>query len=832
MLTKIIPAMKGLLLVVSACLLCVANIYAQCEENESELIVEIVIDSWPWEISWEVIDTDGNVYGEGADQGAQFCVPNDQCVIFNIYDSYGDGIYEPGGYWLYVDGEEFATGNNYGYGDSVVITCPPGEACDTAIDVEEGPYTAPIADTWYTFTPEITGMYEITTCDLASCDTRIWVYDYCEMANFDDTNEAAIYYDDNEGGCAPQANVNALLEGGVTYWIRIGDANDDCDASIDWSVVYAGQPEGCTDELACNYQPLAEIDDGSCIFPGDPDCTGPDLVVLEEVIEESLYFDIREVSESDCYIDEGCVSGFGSRDILRFTTWIKNIGDVDYYIGPAGDEFEGQFEYDDCHNHWHYEGYAEYLVFTGDYSLLPFGFKNGFCVLDLECGDGGTAQYGCGNMGISAQCGDIYGSGLDCQWVDLTDVPDGFYTLVVRVNWDQTPDALGHHEDTYDNNWAQVCIEITRDTDGDGILNVDDPDMDGDEIPNDQDDDMDGDGHLNDNDLNNRITFQQVEDCPVYTDCNGEEFGTATMDCNGDCGGTAIMGDLDENGAQEITDATTYVDEILHDDIEALPCNDLNQDGEITVTDAALMALCQYYNEAHEHPDSSGVHVKCDFPANDIFNPFDTTTFTIGDVNWDQGYLDIHVKNPYNRVLGYQLEMSGIEITQAASIADPVTYPIIPEFLLGGTEVIGLSYEDSSLFKSIDYQPLLRLYFINPEAEVCLSNIVEVVNENYHNTLNLIEDGCVTSVGVDEWNDEVVASMTPNPWTEEATLNFDNPWRSTHTLELCDLTGRIVRSYQNINGSSVKIPREDLPAGSYLFRLIGKNSTSGRFVIR
>ena len=63
--------------------------------------------------------------------------------------------------------------------------------------------------------------------------------------------------------------------------------------------------------------------------------------------------------------------------------------------------------------------------------------------MDLECSDGGTGQYGCSNMGISALCGDIYGSGLSCQWIDVTDVADGTYFLIVRANWDFIPDALG-----------------------------------------------------------------------------------------------------------------------------------------------------------------------------------------------------------------------------------------------------------------------------------------------------------------------------------------------------------------------------------------------------
>ena len=35
---------------------------------------------------------------------------------------------------------------------------------------------------------------------------------------------------------------------------------------------------------------------------------------------------------------------------------------------------------------------------------------------------------------ISPGWADVYGTGLQCQWIDVTDVPDGNYRLRVRVN--------------------------------------------------------------------------------------------------------------------------------------------------------------------------------------------------------------------------------------------------------------------------------------------------------------------------------------------------------------------------------------------------------------
>ena len=254
--------------------------------------------------------------------------------------------------------------------------------------------------------------------------------------------------------------------------------------------------QGCTDNTACNFNPIAESDDGSCIYPGDPDCVnGPDLLVMP--FEGSMYLQAYE-NEDGCAIEEGCLTGYGDRSIIRFDTWIKNVGNVDYFIGSVSDNEEtNQFEWDMCHNHWHYKGYAEYVLFDSDGQIIPVGFKNGFCVMDLECsGDdelgvpAGNYTYGCSVMGISAGCGDIYGSGLSCQWIDITNVPDGEYTFVVRTNWDQDPDVMGNIELSYENNWEQTCIGVftnddgvkdfymAEDIDGDGIDNINDPDID------------------------------------------------------------------------------------------------------------------------------------------------------------------------------------------------------------------------------------------------------------------------------------------------------------------------------------------------------------------
>jgi hypothetical protein len=45
------------------------------------------------------------------------------------------------------------------------------------------------------------------------------------------------------------------------------------------------------------------------------------------------------------------------------------------------------------------------------------------------------------------------------------------------------------------------------------------------------------------------------------------------------------------------------------------------------------------------------------------------------------------------------------------------------------------------------------------------------------------------------------------------------------------MTGRIVRTYNNVKGTEIRIEKENLQQGSYFFRISGANNQSGRLVI-
>ncbi len=200
--------------------------------------------------------------------------------------------------------------------------------------------------------------------------------------------------------------------------------------------------------------------------PTDPELCpeGVDMVIDNDYMRETVRLDYVQVPEDDCLIQERCVRGPGNRKVIRFGTRIANIGTEDLVLGAPSED--GEFwHFDECHSHYHFEAYAAYEIYdvANERMLDEIGSKNGFCVLDSGVYDPNIATdgcfgYGCGNQGITAGCQDTYGAGLQCQWIDVTDLPDGEYDLLVTTNPEQEIPEINH-----DNNSARVRVRMTGD---------------------------------------------------------------------------------------------------------------------------------------------------------------------------------------------------------------------------------------------------------------------------------------------------------------------------------------------------------------------------------
>lgn len=778
------------------CLLACVGASAQCDTSQFvKFTISVQTDSFPTENGWLLVANDNSVFYNVVPPGTyteplstykhEFCVPKNKCLRLFLTDTKGDGILPPGGVSIAINDNFVKLINYFEYAYFDYFNCAEGETCGTPATVAEGNHKTKFDNHFYLFTPTESGVHRISTCDSTNTclDTKVWLYEECTSFNPSNSQSGAIAF--NDDACGKLASLSQMvLEKDKPYIVRIG--SDSCKAKpIKWSVNFLGKIPGCMDTSACNFNFLAGIPTNDCIPQNSPECKGPDLIVSSDAIERTMYLDEVNADEDPCLVNEGCLTGFGKRKVLRFDTQIRNIGDQDFYIGkPYGNP--SQFVYDKCHQHFHYRGYAEYLLFDDAGNRIPVGFKAGFCVLDFQCEDSLNIKYSCLNMGLSAKCDDIYERELDCQWIDVTNIPAGKYTFVARVNWDNSPDKLGRMESRNDNNWAQTCIEIKRTADS--------------------------------------VWFQlDTLNCPSYKDCKGVKYGNSTADCEGKCAGTAVAGDNNGSKTQDTQDVLLYTKQAVNLSGEVKPCTDLNDDGRISMTDAALLNSCINNGKRHTHIGSSSYHDHCRFPQKTI-NLKDTVYFKIQDYNPSAKYFDVAMRNPATHVNAFQMTFSGVDIAKVTSLVDSSKYPVRLSYGVVSRSIGGISLPDSTIKKSASYRPLFRVHFSNQATtKVEIKAVTDITdNEGY----SAVGKGSSTSINISANNDvqlrDLDIQVIPNPIVNQSVLSFSNPEAAPFELSIMSASGQVLQRIKNITSEEVTIDGTFLPAGLYLYRLQGE----------
>ena len=136
----------------------------------------------------------------------------------------------------------------------------------------------------------------------------------------------------------------------------------------------------------------------------------------------------RYFEPNDCALAERCVGGPGWRRLLLFDVEVVNRGGEPIHLGdPASLVFSDHnvYEYSACHRHHHFRYYGDFFV-TG--MQIRDGHKQAFCLLDTDrrYNDETTSLVSpydsCRHQGMSPGWGDSYDAGLDCQWIDITDL--------------------------------------------------------------------------------------------------------------------------------------------------------------------------------------------------------------------------------------------------------------------------------------------------------------------------------------------------------------------------------------------------------------------------
>jgi Lysyl oxidase len=205
-----------------------------------------------------------------------------------------------------------------------------------------------------------------------------------------------------------------------------------------------------------NFKRAIHLDDGQ----------KADLVIIGSKLAESAYVTLERFTAISCALKEGCVKGIGERRLLRFDSYIYNIGNGDFAFA-----FEDVIpEWSPCHQHFHAPEATAYFLKQELYNssnssvALRFGHKQGYCFRDtVQIAQNHSAKFGCGipkltrqyTQGITAGWADIYHKTLDCQFVDITGLPPGTYRLVLTVN----PKGV-YYQDEPENNITIVTVVI------------------------------------------------------------------------------------------------------------------------------------------------------------------------------------------------------------------------------------------------------------------------------------------------------------------------------------------------------------------------------------
>ncbi|KAJ8011503.1 hypothetical protein DPEC_G00058900 [Dallia pectoralis] len=189
----------------------------------------------------------------------------------------------------------------------------------------------------------------------------------------------------------------------------------------------------------------------------------PDLIADPYAIQAGAYIQRMQMYSLRCAAEENCLarSARTARDLdyrvlLRFPQKVKNQGTTDFLPFKP----RHQWEWHSCHQHYHsmdaFSNYDLLDVTTG--RRVAEGHKASFCLEDTGCDAGIRRRYACTahTQGLSPGCHDTYAANIDCQWIDISDVPPGNYILRVIVN-------PNYHvqESDYSNNGVRCDVTYT-----------------------------------------------------------------------------------------------------------------------------------------------------------------------------------------------------------------------------------------------------------------------------------------------------------------------------------------------------------------------------------
>jgi len=201
----------------------------------------------------------------------------------------------------------------------------------------------------------------------------------------------------------------------------------------------AGVPEPDAAADAGVVAPDASVSDGG------PEHE-PDLVVDLPPQDMALSFRSVEVGEDDCELYEGCVGGAGMRSLLELSFVLRNQGEGALELGRP---FENPLYYPSfCQDSYVIDGFFAAELRDEAGQVAASGRLSTSCIADLDGGD-----YTCRAQGLAMHESSAQPIGR-CDFLDITGLTAGRYTLVVTANADHAVP-----ESDFDNNSSMLSFD-------------------------------------------------------------------------------------------------------------------------------------------------------------------------------------------------------------------------------------------------------------------------------------------------------------------------------------------------------------------------------------
>jgi len=162
----------------------------------------------------------------------------------------------------------------------------------------------------------------------------------------------------------------------------------------------------------------------------------PDLRFNRSRTVNTISIEQRTFPADHCAVVERCVRASGKRSLLRFDVAVANVGKGDLRLGNPT-EHPRIFTWSPCHGHYHFRDLITYEIYNIRGRLMFRGAKQAFCLRDnypYLASAPESRGYDCDNQGLTSGWEDVYDRSLDCQWIDVTGIRPGKYTLRAKLN--------------------------------------------------------------------------------------------------------------------------------------------------------------------------------------------------------------------------------------------------------------------------------------------------------------------------------------------------------------------------------------------------------------